>query len=154
MNEEQGRRGPCRGKRLDNGEWVYGDLIHDDLEQSVRILMGLDYSTGTCITAGRCPRVGAQTVGYDTGKRDKHGRSAFAGDLVRILDGRHCVGVLGWCEHDQCYVVFGDAAMERVHLMDFGNLGRPEYFEIIGNIYDTPELLELARRGTGRETYL
>lgn len=32
-----------RGKRLDNGEWVYGDLIHGDISNSIYIKTAVSF---------------------------------------------------------------------------------------------------------------
>ncbi len=83
------------------------------------------------------------TVGQYTGKTDKNKKRVFDGDIIRMFDAKppFDVGVVQWDDHDQCYVVRSTWS-EKCHLTDFGNLGRPEYFEVIGNIHDNPELLK------------
>lgn len=51
-----------KARRSDTNEWVEGDLIHDPNDHSYRILMEIQYSTGTFITAEKCPRVCPSTI--------------------------------------------------------------------------------------------
>jgi uncharacterized phage protein (TIGR01671 family) len=86
-----------------------------------------------------------ETVGQFTGRTDKNCKKVFEHDILQTFtvwaDGtvEKCgVGIVQWWENDQCYVL---ATKEGYHIDDFGNLGRPEYYEVIGNIHDNPELL-------------
>lgn len=51
-----------RAKRSDNGEWVEGYLIYDKFDRLYRIVIDLDYSTGTCIQSMMAPRIDASTI--------------------------------------------------------------------------------------------
>ena len=113
-----------RGKRLDNGEWVYGDLNHD--------------ADGTTCVNNR--PVDPATVGQLLGSLG-NGEQVFYGDLIETnnIDGR-----LLWlieCEQDTngSLVSFEfrttDNRYSAVHNQVF------ETGKVIGNIHDDPELL-------------
>ena len=126
-----------RGKRQDNGAWETGSLVI--------VRMGChdaQYYIADKMTGYHTP-VDPSTVGQYTGKTDKDKNRVFDGDIIRMFNAKppFDVGIVQWDDHDQCYVVRSTWS-ERCHLTDFGNLGRPEYFEIIGNIHDNPELLK------------
>lgn len=126
-----------RGKRKDNGEWVKGSLWDEIPGELVGIAQ-----YGSCVFR----HVDLETVGQFTGKTDKNGKKVFEHDILQTFtvwaDGtvEKCgVGIVQWWENDQCYVL---TTKQGHHIDDFGNYGRPEYYEVIGNIHDNPELLE------------
>ena len=145
-----------RGKRTDNGKFVEGFLFvrKDTKGETIDHFIILDAYEQ--ITFGQryvrsnlnqeCFRVQLETAGQFTGKTDKNGKKVFEHDILQIFtvwaDGtkeKAGIGVVQWRENDQCYVL---TTKEGYHIDDFGNYGRPEYYEVIGNIHDNPELLE------------
>lgn len=114
-----------RGIRLDNGEWVYGDLLHCKGDDAGRVFIKTD--TGLF-------EVDPHTVGQYTGKCDRQQHKVYEDDIVR--DELGSIGA----------VIF----MEGMFAVDFGegielqelNTGILEVCEIIGNFFDNPELLK------------
>ena len=137
-----------RGKRIDNGEWVDGHYHCTDY-----IWRGEEIRKHYILpqNAGDAYAVIPETVGQFTGRIDKNGKKVFEHDILQTFivsaDGtvEKCgVGIVQWWENDQCYVL---TTKEGYHIDDFGNYGRPEYYEVIGNIHDNPELLRRAEDG-------
>lgn len=67
-----------RGKRVDNGEWVYGDLLQVPSESICSIA---DYEYGEGKPRG-IHNVIPSTVGQFTGLTDKTGAKIFEGDIL------------------------------------------------------------------------
>lgn len=112
-----------RGKRVDNGEWVYGwyaPLVCNDrtVIPSIKDSNGSDW------------RVEQGTVGQFTGLCDKNGNKIFEGDIVRDWDGRI---------YEIKYFDFEWIAEQTKSF--WINIKHLKPCEVIGNIHDNPELL-------------
>ena len=85
-----------RGKRIDNGEWVEGNLFVSDTDGSTYILAGSRRVTIEW-------EVDPGTVGQYTGLKDKDGKRIFRDDIVRYntFDDFSCVSVVKFGEYDQ-----------------------------------------------------
>lgn len=124
-----------RGKRIDNGEWVYGSFCMDAREQ-FNGLCGVDgFIRLYDKTKGKMQtyEVDRETVGQYTGLKDKNGKKIFEGDIVKRL-GDKCV--VKWTEEDAKFIIIGSMTK-----LDF-SLCFAKNLEVIGNIHDNPELLE------------
>lgn len=129
-----------RGKRTDNGEWIEGYYFRS--EQLHFII--LSNSTGSfnqgvcCAHIDYCYNVLPETVGKHTGLADKNKHPVFEGDIIKY-DGRYGK-VVYWPKYAKFIVVFPD------WFTDFGYHLMPEYFEVVGNIFDNAELLKGATK--------
>lgn len=120
-----------RGKRLANDEWCYGSLlIWADGECTI-----LEKSDSSNAVWKR--EINPDTVGQFTGLRDRNGKEIYEGDILRG-GGNVFVQV----EYDAPQFCYKDNGF------GYKFLNHPENFEVIGNIHDTPELLEGGRNGS------
>lgn len=128
-----------RGKRKDNGEWTYGyycpkPYSHFPCEATI-------FPSETIDRDWHGERVDPSTVGQFTGLCDKNGVRIFEGDIIEYTDG--CNDWLGAVKYD------GDDAQFVVRFIggdveSFDNLYSGDC-EVLGDIYDSPELLEVSR---------
>lgn len=121
-----------RGKRTDNGEWVFGIFIPDALEtvRGKRMLKGFirNYDEDGDVIMYTVDR---KSVGQYTGLNDMNGNRIFEGDIVRY---NNKIYVMKYIEK---YARFAPTNAHTVFMVcAFKQL------EIIGNFYDNPELLE------------
>ncbi len=143
-----------KGKRKDNGEWVYGGIYYqkaDEVKEEAVYIIG-----GSLNDVGAAYEVIPETVGQCTGLKDKIGKLIFEGDILHIKTGK------GW----SCPI--GTDIYYKVVFTEFNiqHYGHTEYIgfmaersdnylssiyyvvttdraEVIGNIHDNPELLEV-----------
>lgn len=123
-----------RGKRVDNGEWVEGDFL------SLRVSDKIFICDRTVWIGTLTPckyDVIPKTVGQFTGLADKNGEKIFEGDIVIAYD-------LFWrCKGTFCgYIDFKDGCFYIVDNKKTYYLCRNCGIEVIGNIYDNPEMVE------------
>lgn len=129
-----------RGKRTDNGDWVYGDLEYNRKNKSTRI--------HTYTPDGYYDRqhfVVNDTVGQFTGLLDKHGTEIYEDDFLEIGS---LMGLITW--HPRGYWCIHTAMKDNVQHHDYNNLGEMLDYamlkcydsKVIGNIHGNPELLK------------
>ena len=133
-----------RGKSTadeNNDEWVYGNLVFDG--KRAIIVNGIDEATDEYIAFKDFCSVDIDTVGQSTGLFDKNGVEVFEGDVVQFED---CYiesdflyinkGIVEWSQGR--FTVTNRDSVEMEDLLD----GELLDVTIIGNIYETPELME------------
>lgn len=108
-----------RGKSLNTGNWVYGDLT----QRGKR--MFIEYE------------VNPATVGQFTGLYDANGREIYEGDIIQssINVFRHVIGYnddLGGFSATLANVLKTECHLERRWINEWGKV-------VIGNIHDNPE---------------
>lgn len=131
-----------RGKRIDNGEWVEGSLVHrtqfyGDPDDCYFILYDGEFH---CDYYGSA-EVDFKTVGQYTGLTDKNGKKIFEGDIVDCWsEGVNAQGTVQQ-RRDGLWIIY--PAWQK-HIM--WGLCPNEYshtaVEVIGNIHDNPELIK------------
>lgn len=142
-----------RGKRLDNGEWVYGWVVVD-WHGNPYIITEFGTDITCCSDCGSNDQaayeVYPETVGQFTGLTDKNGKKIFEGDIIEIGGYKYVIMygefdsnvIKKYCEfygckkHHKGYGLFArcgdnDCIIENNRAM-----------AVIGNIHENPELLK------------
>ena len=119
-----------KGKRADNGEWVEGDYItiYDERRHKAIQASGIE-------TPRRIYEVIPETICQYTGLTDKNGKKIFEGDILKLEDyhGHRVVRVF-YGESCGCWFYGGDRFSDEY-------IFNGQFKEVIGNIFDNPELL-------------
>jgi uncharacterized phage protein (TIGR01671 family) len=122
-----------RGKRIDNGEWVYGWYIQYEHMGDIKHFIVTNWAQ----IYVNSYLVDPETVGQYTGKKDEEKNEIFDGDNLyapgNLDDDLQYVGTVEWDDNDN-----------RWEVASFH--GRFEYIPdgcvVRGSIYDNPDLLE------------
>lgn len=124
-----------RGKRTDNGEWVYGNLVRGCDEKYAYIV-----EFGNKELCRNYINVKPDTIGQYTGLNDIYGVKVFEGDIVkRFWFGKMCIYQINY---DKGLASFIGLRGIGYTTFDYDSFE----FEIIGNVYDNPELLKESER--------
>lgn len=124
-----------RAKRDDTGEWVYGmparqpdgaireieHLNHDKLTNGVQSIEYIE--------------VKEETICQYTGMKDKNGRKIFESDIIKC--GKNLV--VTWNEELSAWCLTKRGC---IYSYFFVKAYKPENCEVIGDIFDNPELLK------------
>ena len=132
-----------KAKRIDNGEWVTGQYVKglDMYDKEVHLIFEpttIFYSSGE--TDG-WSEIDTSTICQCTGLRDKNGKLIWENDImVAHLDDDYpedetYIRIL-WYESGFCSKEKGSEYMSPIDKFD------QEHFEVCGNIFDNPQLLE------------
>ena len=119
-----------RGKRTDNGEWVQGYICRYGWIGKEKDYIIPDYASALYTN-----EVDPETVGQYTGLTDKNGRKIFEGDIVWNSYNED-YGKVEWDNDTARFIITCSK-----FTVNFNSVWSEE-LEIVGNVYDNPELIK------------
>lgn len=137
-----------RGKRVDNGEWVDGDLVkHYENQRRFIACDQLAYTYSQCgidrLVTERFYEVIPETVGQFTGLYDKNGKEIYEGDIVKngqtvvYSNGNSCDfyddGIVAYDIKNGCWVINNGSGYTK-RLTE--KMVKQNNIEVIGNIHE------------------
>lgn len=138
----------CHAKRLDNGEWVEGNLIRsgdaEDGQEAIIIpamnrnmFIGQEYAY---LGFNYWYRVDPSSVCHCTGHKDKNDKLIWEHDIVRcVYGGKERIYTVVW---DDSELDFKATNGKENYSNNFEYLTCCDEIEIIGNVFDTPEFIK------------
>lgn len=114
-----------KAKRLDNGEWVKGDLVHSTS------YVGISYPSDEFSDVPIVHRVDPETVCQFTGLTDCKGKELFEHDLIHIVGSNYAAEVI-WSEGRYAFIV----VCENKHSYGLYSVIKACKIERIGNKFD------------------
>ena len=117
-----------RGKRVDNGEWIQGDIVQFPVHGVVRIVeQEPSYKDA---------EVDSDTVGQYTEQKEKNGKKIFEGDILAAPDYPNLKYKVSFANANFCVKCPAQPYLFYLGSRCFDMFGNPEY-EIVGNVYDS-----------------
>lgn len=134
-----------KAKRLDNGEWVEGNLVQsEDVDDDFKVII-IPLKESWMYTEEYSNDIGFEgwykvdqtTLCQYTGLVDKNGKRIWENDIVRNEEGD--IGVVQWFEEHAAFMIWNKTKNCVCYLAenDFSKI------EIVGNEFYNPELLEV-----------
>lgn len=130
-----------RGKRVDNGEWVYGfynrcearlTYTEEHYKNNPRSWIQTLENEGF---AGQLVHVNPDTVGQYTGLTDANGNRVFEGDIIRNIEGIAFSGQYDFVVKFTEGEFYGENSLLEIQSRNFADS------IVIGNITDNPDML-------------
>lgn len=128
-----------RGKSTaeeNKGRWMYGNLIVDGLQAF--IVNGIIESNEQYISIGEWCPVDIDTVGQSTGLFDKNGTEIFEGDALKNNDYPNQTFI---CKHSRLQASFQAESLNGLLTLSLWKDEERDW-QVLGNIYENPELVE------------
>ena len=133
-----------RGKNVNNGEWVYGNLYIGDDKNKHLILAGRENYR---ISHEVIP----ETIGQFTGLMDRNGEHIFEGDVIRAHYNNNFDYIESVVFHNGmfCGLYTPNYKFRRYTVLADGEVNLPFYTEwymkwceVVGNVHDNPRLIK------------
>lgn len=122
-----------KAKRINNGEWVEGDLSYHVHDGDVYVFPKDKYDSLDNY------EVDPETVCQYTGLTDRNGRKIFEGDIFQAYDGE-CLQKYAVIWNGDSLEWTADCVGDLDGMLSLAEFGAEE-IDVIGNIFDNPELL-------------
>lgn len=128
INRQKGREYRTKYK---NGDWVYGLLEkhYDERFEFPAEMRNTDGVSGI--------DVDYKTIGQFTGLCDKNGTKIFEGDIVKAV-GSTLTAVVQYFPEEGAFMLY----CKEKHFVDYLGTIEMSKIEMIGNVFDNPELLK------------
>lgn len=121
-----------KGKRKDNGEWVFGDYC--SLPNSNIVFINANNEID-------CEMIDPDTVSQFTGLTDKNGKEIYEGDIIKEKESNYSneyrLYRVYWCDDNMQYLMSDDDSGDSFPLIEL----EIDYSVVIGSIHDNPELI-------------
>lgn len=126
-----------RGQRIDNGKWVYGYLFYD-FDCTDKYAPFINWKDNSYLGGIGEEEIEEEGIGQYTGLKDKNGKEIYEGDIVKIIVNNN---IEKTCVVEYKNGIFGVMFSKQAELTAFPHFCNTT-FEVIGNIYENPELLK------------